>query len=76
MTFEGAACAGGASDTKPGDENFAIITNGNNRFDGNTYRVRSTSEPARFVWGHDVTDWDGFRRKGLEQNGRLVLSDK
>ena len=41
MTFEGAPCAGGASDTKPDDENFAIIPNGNNRFDANTYRVRS-----------------------------------
>ena len=42
MTFEGAACAGGASDTKPENENFAIITDGNNRFDGNTYRVRAS----------------------------------
>jgi hypothetical protein len=71
MTFEGAACAGGASDTKPDDENFAIITQGNNQFDGNTYRVPHTSEPARFVWGEDVTDWDGFRQKGQEQSGRL-----
>jgi hypothetical protein len=73
MTFEGAACAGGASDTKPNDENFAIITDGDNQFEGNTYRVPRTSEPARFVWGQDVTDWDGFRRKGLEQSGRLEL---
>jgi hypothetical protein len=72
MTFEGAACAGGVSDTKPDDENFAIIPDGNNRFDGNTYRVPRSSEPARFVWGRAVTDWDGFRRRGLEKNGRLV----
>jgi Right handed beta helix region len=76
MTFEGAACAGGVSDTKPNNENFAIITDGNNRFDGNTYRVARPSEPARFVWGHTVTDWDGFRRRGLERNGRLVLSER
>jgi hypothetical protein len=76
MTFEGVPCAGGVSDAKSEDENFTIITNGNNRFDANTYRVRGTSGPARFVWGQDVTDWDGFRRKGLEQSGRLVLSDK
>jgi hypothetical protein len=76
MTFEGGPCAGGASDTKPEDENFAIITNGNNRFDRNTYRIRGSSDPPRFVWDQDVTDWDGFRRKGLEQSGRLVLSDK
>jgi hypothetical protein len=75
MTFEGAPCAGGASDTKPEDENYAIITDGNNRFDANTYRVRGKSGPARFVWDQDVTDWDGFRRKGQEHSGRLVLSD-
>ena len=72
MTFEGAACAGGVSDTKPDDENFGIIMDGNNQFDGNTYRVGRPSEPARFVWGQDVTDWDGFRRKGLERSGRLI----
>jgi hypothetical protein len=72
MTFEGAACAGGVSDTKPDNENFTIITDGNNRFDRNTYRVARSSERARFVWGHSVTDWEGFRRKGLERNGRLV----
>ena len=72
MTFEGAPCAGGASDTKPADENFAIIENGNNRFDNNTYRVRGMGGPARFVWGHEVTSWAGFRRKGLEPNGRLI----
>lgn len=72
MTFEGAACAGGASDTKPDDENFSIIADGDNRFDGNTYRVGRPSEPARFVWGRDVTDWHGFRRQGLERSGRLV----
>jgi hypothetical protein len=76
MTFEGAACAGGASDTKPENENFGIIVHGNNRFDGNTYRVRGGSEPPRFVWDQDITDWNGFRGKGLEQSGRLILSDK
>jgi hypothetical protein len=73
LTFEGAACAGGVSDTGPEDENFAIIANGNNLFDRNIYRVRRTSEPARFVWGRELTGWEGFRRKGLEQSGRLVL---
>ncbi len=73
LTFEGAACAGGVSSVSPEDENFAIIVNGNNSFDNNVYRVPQTSEPARFVWGHDVTDWDGFRRQGLEQSGRLIV---
>lgn len=73
ITFEGAPCAGGVSDTLPSDENFAIITQGNNLFDGNIYRAPRGSRPARFVWGREVTDWDGFRRKGLEKNGQLIL---
>jgi parallel beta-helix repeat protein len=73
MTFEGAACAGGASDVKPGHENFSIITDGNNLFDGNVYRVPRTGGPARFVWGHEVLDWDALRGKGVEPNGRLVV---
>ncbi len=73
MTFEGAVCAGGVSDTRPDDENFAIIANGNNLFDSNTYRAGRASQPARFIWGRDLTGWEGFRRKGLEQRGRLVL---
>ena len=72
MTFEGGACAGGVSDTKPGMRTTPSSQDGNNRFDANTYRVARPSEPGRFVWGHEVTDWDGFRRKGLEKNGRLV----
>jgi parallel beta-helix repeat protein len=73
MTFEGAPCAGGTSDTMPYDENFDIIAKGNNRFDDNIYRAPRQSGSARFVWGREVTDWDGFRRKGLEQKGRLIL---
>jgi parallel beta-helix repeat protein len=76
LAFEGAACAGGISDVSPEDENFLIITAGNNRFDGNVYRVPRMSGPARFAWGHDVTDWSGFQRKGLEKSGSMVLSDK
>lgn len=71
-TFEGAGCAGGASDTQPGDENFAIITVGNNHFDANTYRVPHAGGDIRFPWGHEVFDWDGFRRRGQEPNGLLV----
>lgn len=73
MTFEGAACAGGTSDTKPGSENFSIITDGGNLFDGNTYRVPEQVGPARFVWGQDVGDWDEFRRRGPERSGRLIF---
>jgi hypothetical protein len=72
-TFEGPPCSGGASDVKPGHENFAIITEGNNVFDRNVYRVPRGAGPARFVWGHAVFDWEGLRAKGVEQNGQLVL---
>ena len=75
MTFEDAPCAGGVSDVKPGEENYSIITGGNNRFDANTYRVRTAAGRARFVWGHELADWDGFRRKGLERTGRLVPAE-
>jgi hypothetical protein len=71
--FEGSACAGGASDVEPRDESFDIITDGNNLFDRNVYRVRRGSGPGRFAWGHEVFDWDGLRARGVEPNGRLVL---
>lgn len=70
-TFEGAACAGAASDVKPGDENALIIENGNNRFDRNVYRVPRNAS-LRFAWGHAVFGWDELRRAGIEQNGRLI----
>jgi hypothetical protein len=73
VTFEGPACAGGASDARPGDENFTIIGDGNNHFDANVYRVPHTRGRDRFVWGHSTLDWDGLRQSGLEPNGRLVL---
>jgi Right handed beta helix region/O-Antigen ligase len=73
ITFEGSACGGGASDAWPGDENFSIISDGNNRFDANVYRVPHTRGRDRFVWGHSTLDWDGLRRIGLELNGQLVL---
>jgi len=72
MTFEGAVCAGGASDTAPDDENFAIITDGNNTFDGNIYRVPRGAGPQRFAWGHAVFEWDELRERGIEPNGRLI----
>ncbi|WP_235983934.1 right-handed parallel beta-helix repeat-containing protein [Bradyrhizobium australiense] len=73
ITFEGAACAGGASDVKPGHENFSIITDGHNLFDSNVYHVPRASGPARFVWGHATFDWDGLRGQGVEPNGHLVI---
>jgi hypothetical protein len=72
MIFKGAACAGGVSDAEPGDENFAIITEGNNVFDGNIYRVPREAGPQRFVWGHAVFQWDELRQRGIEPNGQLI----
>jgi hypothetical protein len=69
LTFEGADCAGVVSDVSFDSENFAIITDGNNSFDGNVYRIPRMSGLACFVWWYYVTDWDRFRRKGLEQGG-------
>jgi hypothetical protein len=74
-TFQGAACAGGVSDAPAGDENFDIITSGDNRFDRNTYIVPRQSGPARFVWGHFVFGWDEFRAHGQEPNGTLLIKD-
>jgi parallel beta-helix repeat protein len=74
ITFEGAPCAGGASDVSPDKENFLIISAGNNRFDRNVYRVPRTASAYRFVWGHDEgLDWAALRRAGLEPNGQLIL---
>jgi hypothetical protein len=71
-TFEGAACAGAASDVLPGDENAFVIENGTNLFDRNVYRVPRGSGPHRFAWGHAVFGWEELRRAGLEQNGWLI----
>lgn len=72
MDFEGALCAGGVSDVQPADENYSIITEGNNRYDGNIYRVSRAAGPARFVWGHSTFDWDGLRDIGVELHGQLI----
>jgi len=72
-TFEGAACAGAASDVGPRDENALIIEDGNNLFDRNIYRIPRGNAPLRFAWGHAVFGWDELRRAGLEQNGSLII---
>ncbi|MGE0751285.1 MAG: right-handed parallel beta-helix repeat-containing protein [Variibacter sp.] len=74
VRFEGAPCTGGASDVKAGDENFAIIAEGNNHFDRNTYHVPRGIGAYRFVWGRDEgLDWKGLRGRGLEPNGQFIL---
>ncbi len=44
------------------------LIEGNNRFDGNTYRFRSN--PDRWFW-LEKTDWLGLRAYGQERNGRI-----
>ena len=51
LTFEGAACAGGVSDVSFLDENFAIITDGNNSFDSNLYRVARAQRAGPLLLG-------------------------
>lgn len=73
IKFEGAVCSGGVSDAPPNDVNHSIISDGNNTFNGNTYHARLYSQLSRFVWGHQVYDWSGFRRLGLEKHSRLTF---
>jgi hypothetical protein len=73
MRFEAGLCAGGTADTEPGSENFSIITDGNNWFDRNTYRVHDSGTRPRLVWGRDIVDWDGFRQSGMERQGTLLV---
>lgn len=73
FTFEGAACAGGASDVEPDHESYRIIADGNNVFDRNLYRVPKANARVHFEWGHVTLDWNELRAKGLETNGRLLF---
>jgi parallel beta-helix repeat protein len=72
-TFEGDACAGGASDVKPDHENYSIIENGNNKFDRNLYRMPRQHSKQVFVWGSTETDWAGAQKLGFEPQGQLIL---
>jgi parallel beta-helix repeat protein len=71
INFSGIGHAGGASDTKPGDENFSIIEKGGNRFDNNTYKAGDGDSRVSFVWGHDIYDWNQFRQMGQETGATL-----
>jgi hypothetical protein len=72
-SFEGPGCAGGASDAEPGDANYAIITDGNNIFDADVYRVPRSGGSMRFSWGHKVYDWASLSLLGMERNGQLII---
>ena len=73
LTFTGPGSSGGISDAPPGADNFAVIETGNNRFDRNTYWA-PVGGPLVFLWGHQQTDFAGFRRLGQENGGVFDIS--
>ena len=70
MTFEGAACAGGVSDTKP---DSGILRSSRMATTGSmaTHTVSGARADRPASWGSDVTDWDGF---GVAWNGAAASS--
>ena len=50
----------------------ACTSSSNNRFDHNTYHVPSLTH-KRWVWCSNL-DWNGFRSKGQEANGKIDTS--
>lgn len=54
--------------------NFSIITDGNNLFDRDVYRVPQTSGPQRFGWGIRLsTGTVPRKRHGAERKARSLL---
>jgi hypothetical protein len=72
IVYLGAGKAGGVADTKPGDENYGIITDGQNRFDYNTYKGPDINRSIEFAWGSGAGRYgcSEFREIGQEINGR------
>ena len=74
ITFLGAGDMGGVSDARTPEGDDMIISNGENNFDFNTYRLTLPGSTIEFVWGHASLDWEGFRGMGQEKNGVLLSS--
>ncbi|MFE1600632.1 right-handed parallel beta-helix repeat-containing protein [Methylobacterium sp. ID0610] len=70
-TFDAIGRSGGTSDVPAGRPQAGIIEAGGNRFDRNTYRYRSGSEPL-FLWGPQMS-FAGFRQAGQEAGGQIRL---
>jgi hypothetical protein len=72
VVFQGAGATGGAADTEIGEENYGIITQGNNVFDHNNYLILDPRQPVKFAWGTPTKKYDcyGFRQFGQELNGQ------
>jgi hypothetical protein len=72
IIFQEGGGVGGAADTEPGDENYGIITQGNNVFDHNTYQTLDPNQGVQFAWGTPTKLYDcsAFRKFGQETNGR------
>ena len=75
ITVSGVGYVGGASDAGPGDENFAIIEKGGNRFDNNIYKAKDSKSGVSFVWGHEVYDWSRFKLMGQETGASLSYDE-
>lgn len=72
VTFTGSGCIGGISDAWPGQDNYSIIDKGDNWFDQNEYNIAGADSRILFPWGHATLDWAGFRRSGLEPDGKFI----
>jgi hypothetical protein len=72
ITFEGTGHAGGASSTDVRDQNYKIISEGQNLFDFNAYRSPMGTTPV-FAWGRRQYGWADFRAQGQERNGSLTF---
>jgi hypothetical protein len=70
IRYEGDGTSGGVSDRSFFNENYSIIIDGNNRFNFNTYKVKSGAS-AIFLWSHSRFDWAGFQGQGQEPDGTL-----
>jgi len=72
VIFQEGGGAGGAADTEVGDENYGIITQGNNVFDHNIYQTLDPNQAVQFAWGTPTKLYDcsAFRKFGQETNGR------
>lgn len=67
--------SGGVTDLPDTHPNAKAITEGNNRFDYNSYVSSPSSPPQsadRFRWGSDPMTFDAFRATGNEAHGTFV----
>jgi hypothetical protein len=74
IEFSGHGYVGGTTDTDKAHQNAAIIENGGNQFDHDTYMVKPQGQ-VLFVWGRERWAWEGFRLAGQELRGNLRFTE-